>query len=157
MAMHVVNIARAIRNRDNTLTWDSLEPLLEAAKEHCLDMALVEEHKVLNTTILRGQTMLRTSRDPRQVLLVFSLLMPNTRGVDQTQLLRDQKSLSRVRKAGGYPVGSVSAAGGFSPPITGGGHYGGHAHTVYTPPVRSVAAGGGGDGSAAAHAPAART
>ena len=61
----------------------------------------------LDKAIYRGQRMMNLCHNAQQVLVTWTQLLPNARGVDQKQLLRDVKALHRVRKANDLPAGSL--------------------------------------------------
>ena len=145
MGLLIVNIVRVMRNSDERYSWFDLEDALLQASRLAQDTGLERERTILDKVIFRGQRMMSLCHNPSQILVTWTQLLPNTRGVEQKQLLRDVKALHRVRKANGLPAAALgggsgtrlSSAAQAQRPHVGhpkrGGYPGG---SVYTPPAR---------------------
>ena len=112
MAQLIVNVARIMRNSDGRFTWVHLEGALTEASRLAHDTALINERTILDKVLFRGQRMMGLCNNAAQVLVTWTQLLPNARGVDQKQLRRGVKALERVRKANSLPHGSLGGGAG---------------------------------------------
>ena len=103
-----------MRNSDERYSWFDLEDALLQASRLAQDTGLERKRTILDKVIFRGQRMMSLCHNPSQVLVTWTQLFPNTRGVEQKQLLREVKALHRVRKANGLPAAALGGGSGAS-------------------------------------------
>eukprot|EP00904_Undaria_pinnatifida_P011845 jgi/Undpi1/7791/HiC_scaffold_23.g10264.m1 len=120
----VVDIVRVMRNSDERYSWFDLNNALLQASRLAQDTGFERERTILDKVIFRGQRMMSLCHKPSQVLVTWTQLLPNTRGAEQKQLLRDVKALHWAQrphvghpKRGGYPGGSVNTPSARGPSV----------------------------------------